>query len=41
VRAETAADAWLGMGYAGAQNRMFQMDYDRRRASGRWTEIAV
>jgi penicillin amidase len=40
VRAETAADAWLGMGYACAQDRMFQMDYDRRRASGRWAEIA-
>ena len=40
VRAETAADAWLGMGYACARDRMFQMDYDRRRASGRWAEIA-
>jgi len=40
VRAETAADAWLGMGYACAQDRMFQMDCDRRRASGRWAEVA-
>ena len=40
VRAETAADAWLGMGYACAQDRMFQMDYDRRRAGGRWAEVA-
>ena len=40
VRAETADDAWLGMGYACAQDRMFQLDYDRRRASGRWAEIA-
>ena len=40
VTAETAADAWLGMGYACARDRMFQMDYDRRRASGRWAEIA-
>ena len=40
VRAETAADAWLGMGYACAQDRMFQMDCDRRRAGGRWAEVA-
>jgi penicillin amidase len=40
VRAETATDAWAGMGYACAQDRLFQMDYDRRRACGRWAEIA-
>ena len=40
VRAETAADAWAGMGYACAQDRLFQLDYDRRRACGRWAEIA-
>jgi penicillin amidase len=28
------------MGYACAQDRLFQMDYDRRRATGRWAEIA-
>src|SRR5487761_439726 len=40
VRAETTTDAWAGMGYACAQDRLFQMDYDRRRACGRWAEIA-
>ena len=40
VRGETAEAAWFGMGYACAQDRMFQMDYDRRRACGRWAEIA-
>ncbi len=40
VRAETAAGAWAGMGYACAQDRLFQLDYDRRRACGRWAEIA-
>ncbi len=40
VQAETAADVWAGMGYAGAQDRLFQMEYDRRRACGRWAEIA-
>ncbi|HVT68108.1 MAG TPA: penicillin acylase family protein [Trebonia sp.] len=40
VRAETAAGAWAGMGYACTEDRLFQMDYDRRRACGRWAEIA-
>ena len=40
VRAETAAGAWAGMGYACAQDRLFQLDYDRRRACGRWAEVA-
>ena len=40
VRGETAADAWAGMGYACTQDRLFQLDYDRRRACGRWAEIA-
>jgi penicillin G amidase len=40
ARGETPADAWAGMGYACAQDRLFQLDYDRRRACGRWAEIA-
>ena len=40
VRGETGTDTWFGMGYACARDRMFQMDYDRRRACGRWAEIA-
>jgi penicillin amidase len=40
VRAETAGGAWAGMGYACAQDRLFQLDYDRRRACGRWAEVA-
>src|ERR1700679_3300171 len=40
VLGETAADAWAGMGYACAEDRLFQLDYDRRRACGRWAEIA-
>jgi penicillin amidase len=28
------------MGYACAQDRLFQLEYDRRRACGRWAEIA-
>jgi penicillin G amidase len=40
VQGATAADAWAGMGYACAEDRLFQLDYDRRRACGRWAEIA-
>src|SRR5215469_15007666 len=40
VEGETEAAAWFGMGYACAQDRLFQMDYDRRRAWGRWAEVA-
>ena len=40
IRAGSAADAWFGMGYACAQDRLFQMEYDRRRAAGRWAEVA-
>ena len=40
IRAENEHDAWFGMGYAAAQDRLWQMDYDRRRATGRWAEVA-
>jgi penicillin G amidase len=40
VQADTAAGALAGMGYACTQDRLFQMDYDRRRACGRWAEVA-
>lgn len=40
VKAGSAGDAWFGMGFACAQDRLFQMEYDRRRAAGRWAEVA-
>ncbi|MFI5400582.1 MAG: penicillin acylase family protein [SAR324 cluster bacterium] len=40
IQARTAHDAWFGQGFATAQDRMAQMDYDRRRAAGRWAEAA-
>jgi penicillin G amidase len=40
IRAGSAADAWFGMGFACAQDRLFQLEYDRRRAAGRWAEVA-
>jgi penicillin G amidase len=40
IRASSAADAWFGMGFACAADRLSQMEYDRRRAAGRWAEVA-
>ena len=40
VQATTAHDAFFGQGFATAQDRLFQMDHDRRWAYGRWAEFA-
>lgn len=40
VKATTAHDAFFGQGFATAQDRLFQMDHDRRWAYGRWAEFA-
>ncbi|MGH2370732.1 MAG: penicillin acylase family protein, partial [Chloroflexota bacterium] len=40
VRAANEHDAWFGQGFASAQDRLWQMEYDRRRAAGRWAEAA-
>ena len=40
IRAHTEADAWFGMGFAAAQDRLWQMEYDRLRAAGRLAEAA-
>ncbi len=40
VRAQSAHDAFFGQGFATAQDRLWHMDYDRRRAYGRWAEYA-
>lgn len=39
VEAALEADLWFGMGFACASDRLFQMDYDRRRACGRLSEL--
>lgn len=39
VRSETTHDAFFGQGFATAQDRLWHMDYDRRRAYGRWAEF--
>jgi penicillin amidase len=40
VRASSLHDAFFAQGYVHAQDRLWQMDYDRRRAAGRWAEWA-
>ncbi|MGE3075296.1 MAG: penicillin acylase family protein [Dehalococcoidia bacterium] len=40
VQAANEHDAWLGQGFVAAQDRLWQMEYDRRRAVGRWAEAA-
>ncbi len=39
IRADNEHDAWFGQGFAAAQDRLWQMEYDRRRAVGRWAEV--
>ena len=40
IEAQTEHDAWFGQGFAAAHDRLWQMEYDRRRAVGRWSEAA-
>jgi penicillin amidase len=40
VRAESLADAFFAQGFVHAQDRLWQMEFDRRRATGRWAECA-
>lgn len=40
VRAASTRDAFVGQGFVHAQDRLWQMEYDRRRAYGRWAEVA-
>jgi penicillin G amidase len=39
VRASSSDDAFFGQGFVHAQDRLWQMEYDRRRASGRLAEL--
>jgi penicillin amidase len=40
VRAGSTHDAFFAQGFVHAQDRLWQMEYDRRRAYGRWAECA-
>jgi len=39
VRAENEHDAWFGQAFVAALDRLWQLEYDRRRATGRWSEV--
>ena len=38
IRAGSLHDAFFAQGFVHAQDRLWQMEYDRRRAAGRWAE---
>lgn len=40
IRARSLHDAFFAQGFVHAQDRLWQMEYDRRRALGRWAEYA-
>ena len=40
VQASTVPDAFFAQGLVTAQDRLWHMDWDRRRALGRWAEVA-
>ena len=40
ARAGSVHDAFFAQGFVTAQDRLWQMEYDRRRATGRWAEYA-
>ena len=40
VRARSQRDAFLAQGFVTGQDRLWQMEYDRLRGSGRWAEVA-
>ena len=39
VRASRERDAFFAQGFVTAQDRLWHMDYDRRRGAGRWAEV--
>ncbi len=40
IKARSSTDLFFAQGFATAQDRLFQMDYDRMRCLGRWSEYA-
>ena len=40
VKAQSISDAFFAQGFVTAQDRLWHMEYDRRRAGGRWAELA-
>ncbi len=39
IEASSESDIWFGMGYASAADRLWQMEWYRRRGTGRWSEV--
>lgn len=39
IRAGSERDAFFAQGFATAQDRLWHMEYDRRRGTGRWAEV--
>jgi len=39
VKGSNTYDAFFGQGFATAQDRLWHMEFDRRKASGRWAEL--
>ncbi|CAN5548489.1 penicillin acylase family protein [soil metagenome] len=39
IKASTVHDAFFSQGFVHAQDRLWQMEFDRRRATGRWSEV--
>lgn len=39
IRTNSERDAFFAQGFVTAQDRLWQMEYDRRRGSGRWAEV--
>lgn len=39
IQAGSQKDAYLAQGFVTAQDRLWQMEYDRRRGNGRWAEV--
>ena len=39
IEAASESDAWFAMGYASASDRLWQMEWYRRRGTGRWSEV--
>ncbi|MEX0664892.1 MAG: penicillin acylase family protein [Acidimicrobiia bacterium] len=40
IQASTARDAFVAQGFVQAEDRLGQLEYDRRRAYGQWAEVA-
>ena len=39
IEATSENDGWFAMGYASAEDRLWQMEWYRRRGTGRWSEV--